>query len=143
MSNEWDSLIAYEPDTQSIIFKEWKLIEAYEYAKDKILVTTMSNVLFLVQDFCLVKLINDESYNEICRGDFTPLPNYDEENFPFILIGGCFFTCIMNVKTGEHKPLLNSRTIAVNGMSCTFAKREEYGFSIHWTTHFSNSLAAS
>ena len=43
----------------------------------------------------------------------------------------------MNVKTGEHKPLLNSRTISVNGMSCYFAMREEYGLSIHWTTHLS------
>ena len=88
MSDRWDSLSAYKPDTQSIIFKEWKPLAVYEYAKGKILVTTTSNVLFLIEGFCLVKLINDESYVDPFKFAPEPLPDYDEEKFPFILIGG-------------------------------------------------------
>ena len=31
-SSSWDSLMAYEPETQSMVFKEWKPYSLYEYA---------------------------------------------------------------------------------------------------------------
>ena len=88
-----------------------------------------------MQDFCLVKLINDQSYIDSVKFAPQPLPDFDEDNFPFLLFGGAHTLAIMNVKTGEHKPLMMTRSVAVCGMSCYFVKRENYGLSIHWTTH--------
>ena len=112
-----------------MVFKEWDIFCLYEYAKDKILATTMSHVLFLIQDFDLVKMINNEGYFDQFKSGPVPLLDFDEENFPFLLI--CGFTCvsIMNVKTGEHRPLINGSGILVGylGLTCLFVKREEYG----------------
>ena len=90
-----------------MIFKNWKPWDLYEYAKDKILVTTMSNVLFIVHEFSYVKFINNQSYDDSFKGEPIPLLDFDEETFPFIIIGGVSCISIINIKTGEHKPLIN------------------------------------
>ena len=71
-----------------MIFKNCKPWDLYEYAKDKILVTTMSNVLFIVHEFSYVKFINNQSYDDSFKGGPIPLLDFDEETFPFIIIGG-------------------------------------------------------
>ena len=47
-----------------MIFKDWRPLSLYEFAKNKILVTTYANILFIVHDFSLVKFINDQSYDD-------------------------------------------------------------------------------
>ena len=40
----------------------------------------------------------------------------------------------MNVKTGEHKPLIDDVFIGIYKINPCFVKREEYGLALHWTT---------
>ena len=104
-----------------------------EYSRDKILLTATTNILLIVHDFSLVKFINNQSYIDQFKSPPVPLLDFDIENFPFMLFGGISGISIINVKTGEHRPLLNDSVIfEYQGMKCLFVKREEYGQSIHW-----------
>ena len=41
---------------------------------------------------------------------------------------------LVNVKDGSTSPLIYDRTsLGFHGITATFAKREEYGLSIHWS----------
>ena len=83
-----------------MIFKDWKPWSLIEYSKDKLLVTTLSNVLFLVHDFSVVKMIDDRSYDDSWKSHPLLLLNFDEDTFPFILLSGTLSLSIINIKTG-------------------------------------------
>ena len=55
VSNDFDSVEVYKPESQSIVFKEWFIFCLYEYAPNKILVSVASSDFFLVRDFTLVR----------------------------------------------------------------------------------------
>ena len=82
-------------------------------------------------------MINNEGYFDQFKSEPVPLLDFDEESFPFLLICGLTCLSIMNVKTGEHRPLINGSGIMIGymGLTCLFVKREEYGQSIHWNVH--------
>jgi len=129
-----DSLEAYDPKNQSMVFEEWYMLSLFEYASNKILATVPSTDLFLIQDFNLVKMISNHSYIDTAKLAAVPLLDFDEDKFPFLLLCGCHCLSIMNVKTGDHKPLIDDVFVALNKITPCFVKREEYGLALHWTT---------
>ena len=45
----------------------------------------------------------------------------------------------MNVRDGTHKPLIKEEmNVAFNGVTSYFAKKENFGVSIHWSNVVSN-----
>ena len=89
--------------------------------------TTTGSILFLIEDFSLVKLIDDVIHDDAWISGPLPLLGFDEDIFPFILLPGFFCLSILNVKTGEHKPLINMQFLAFLGITCAFVKKEDYG----------------
>ena len=66
--------------------------------------------------------------------------DFDEEKFPFLLIAGYSCISIINVKTGEHKPLIISSLTGIFGLTPVFVKEEEYGQYIHWANNLKDPL---
>ena len=68
------------------------------------------------------------------------LPGFDINDFPFILCAGMKCISLLNVKEGTSNPLIYDITNpGFQGISNCFAKQEDYGLSIHWTTSVLNT----
>ena len=63
-----------------------------------------------------------------------PVPDFDEETNPFIVILGEASLNILNVKTKEHKPLIKQKMqTGYPGLQGAFIKKEKTGFSVHFS----------
>ena len=121
------------------MFKDWCIATICEFAPNKILATTLGNCLFIIVDFSVAKFIDGKNYEDIWKINPHPLPNFDEEQFPFILLSGAHCASIVNVRDGFHQPLINQSVMNDTNLTGLFAKEEEYGISIHWTNQVDNS----
>ena len=84
-------------------------------------------------------MIDDQSYSDSWKCQPVPLPDFDEEDYPFILLSGAECLSIINVKEGVHRPLINqTMNVRLWGLTSTFVKKEEYGLSVHWTNSIQN-----
>jgi len=52
-----------------------------------------------------------------------PLPYYDAESFPFVIVSGMASTNIVNTSTGQMQVLINSGTDGYNGSNMGFFKK--------------------
>ena len=101
-------MVAYRPENQSILFKDWCILALYEYAYNKIIASTERNCLFIIVDFIVVKFIDgNHLINDKYKFHPTPLAKFDEEYFPFILLTGKNCVSIVNVRDGILQPLID------------------------------------
>ena len=98
---------AYQPKTQSILFKDWVLLGLCEFSQNKILATTTGNCMFIILDFSVVKFLDGKHYDDILKIRIQPFPSFDEDTFPFLLVLGCKSLSIVNVRDGFHQPLID------------------------------------
>ena len=68
-----------------------------EYAENKILLS-LSTDMVLLQDWKVVKVFNKLSQGNFNKHQLTPVPEFDEERFPFIVSSGREFFNIINVR---------------------------------------------
>ena len=59
-----------------------------EYDKDKILVTSQSTQMYLVIDWKSVILIEDPNEANTFKTHIFPLPEFNADTFPFIVVCG-------------------------------------------------------
>ena len=66
-----------------------------------------------------------------------PVPKFDIENQPFIVVCGDKNLIIFNVKNGSSKALINKRmSLGVAGHQNAFVKEEKDGVSLHFAIRF-------
>ena len=100
------SLIPYNETEESVLFKDEQPQFILEYAKNKLLVTGSPHCMYVVQDFSTVMLINDPNTSNVMKTDAFALPQFDETEFPFVVVCGQQHISILNIATLEHKPLV-------------------------------------
>jgi hypothetical protein len=62
-----------------------------------------------------------------------PVPYFNEESNPFIAVLGWASLNILNVKTYQHKPLINQKMMTGHaGLQAAFIKKEKLGLSLHY-----------
>ena len=49
------------------------------------------------------------------RGFLMPLPDFNLENFPFLIVSGKFSIALLNVKTGYFEPIVKASTSLMYG----------------------------
>ena len=77
-----------------------------EYAPNKLFVTEDVN-MYLVLDWETVILITDPNSENTFKTFAFPVPRFDQEINPFIVVCGFASLNLVNVKTCKHKPLIN------------------------------------
>ena len=63
--------------------------------------------MYVVLDWDVVKLITEPNSANTFKTYAFPVPDFDEETNPFIAVLGKASLNIVNVKTCQHKPLIN------------------------------------
>ena len=76
-----------------------------EYGKNELFVTNC-NQMCLVHDWSAVKLITEPNPANTMKAYAFPVPDFDKELNPFIVVLGKASLNILNVKTKEHKSLI-------------------------------------
>ena len=88
------------------MFKDWCIHSLCEFTPNKILVTTIGHCMFIIDDFYVTKFIESQNSDDAYMRFPHPLPSFDEENFPFILLSGSCLN-IFNIKEGFTHPFIN------------------------------------
>lgn len=105
LDQERTGLIPYNETTESTLFKDNAIAYPLEFAKNKLLVTTISSNMYLLDNWYVVKCIFDPISANNYKTYAFPLPEFNEASFPFIAICGQYHISILNIDNLEHKPL--------------------------------------
>jgi len=80
-----------------------------------------------------VKLITESNPANTFKTFAFPVPDFDEELNPFIVVLGWASLSILNVKTREHQPLIKQKMQTAHpGLQGAFIKKEKSGLSVHF-----------
>ena len=81
-----------------------------EYASDKLFVCGYPAAhMYLVLNWEAVKFIAEPNPVNTFKTYAFPVPDFDEETNPFIVVLGLASLNILNVRTCQHKPLINQK----------------------------------
>ena len=72
--------------------------------------------MFIILDYIVTKFIDNQNYEDLLKIEPCLLPNFSEENFPFILYAGHECASIVNIKDGFHQPLINQEILGTTGI---------------------------
>lgn len=72
-----------------------------------------TNIL-LVSKWVVTKVIEDPNLKNINKYSFNSFPNFDLDNFPFVVVSGESTFNILNVKTGWMDALVKASTSALH-----------------------------
>ena len=67
--------------------------------------------MYLVKDWEVVILIEETNVSNTFKYFAFPIPNFDEETFPFIVILGRESLSFLNVKTTQKKTFINQQMV--------------------------------
>ena len=91
--------------------------------------------MYLVLNWETVILITDPNDENTMKFFSFPIPEFDEETNPFIAVCGEASLSLLNVKTRQHKPLINQKLgTGFPSLSVAFMKTEKYGLSVHFAS---------
>ena len=68
------------------------------------------------------------------RGFLMPLPDFNLENFPFLIVSGKFSIALLNVKTGYFEPIVKASTSLMYGQQAFFFQRTDFGVKLNIAT---------
>ena len=94
-------------DEESILFLHEMPMLLLEYAKDKLFVGGYPAHMYLVFDWEVVKFIAEHNPANTFKTYAFPVPDFDVVTNPFIVVLGKASLNILNVKTCQHKSLIN------------------------------------
>ena len=84
-----------------------------------------------------MKIFEDENKGNSFKTFAFPVPKFDIEKQPFIVVCGDKNLTIFNVKDGSNKALISKRmSVGVAGHQNAFMKEEKDGFSLHFAIRF-------
>ena len=67
-------------------------------------------------------------------GYFLPVPGFDLETFPFIIVSGRKSIKILNVNTNYMEPLVKTQATVTYGQEAFFIIEAEFGMVLNFTT---------
>ena len=122
----------YKEDSEAMIFHNELPGFLLEYSPNKLLIGSFID-MYLVLDWNTVILIEETNpSNSFKYYNFT-VPDFNEESNPFIVVLGMASLNILNVKTCQHKPLINQKmVVGFAGLQGAFIKKEKNGLSLHF-----------
>ena len=78
-----------------------------EFATDKFIIwSSGSHVLLIVNNWKVIHAVKDEVAGNDQKSWQAPLPYFDADNFPFIMVSGMKSYNLCNVKTGKLFPMI-------------------------------------
>ena len=101
---------------KSMHFENEYLDACTEYAPDRFAIWSSGNhTLLLVHNWEVVYALKDERSGNLTKQWAAPLPRFDIDTLPFLMVSGVECYSLVNVRTGKSFPLvkgsaLNSRT---------------------------------
>ena len=90
--------------------------------------------LLIAKEMQVIARVNDPDAGNTDKNQFTMLPSFDADTFPFIALSGFKTLNIMNIKTQMMQPLVDAQVVAYSGQQSFFFKKEKKGFSFHFVT---------
>ena len=104
-----------------------------EYEENKLLVCSYPTGMFLVHHWQTVIYIPDPISTNTFKTFAFPVTDFNEKSNPFIVVLGEASLNILNVKTYQHKPLINQKMqVGKAGLQGAFIKEEKLGLSLHY-----------
>ena len=100
------------------------------------MVVTTLDKIFIMKDWEIIKVHHSKKSQETWEkmGFFMPLPNYSEEDYPFLIVSGKFSVALLNVKTGYFEPLINTKaSVSYNQQAFSF-QRTKFGVKLNLST---------
>ena len=88
MNGDGNSFGIQNESTESFLMKNVQILYLIEYAHNRLFVTVNPAAMLLIDDWINVKRIQDSNSTNIDKTFAFLLPDFDEENFPFIAVCG-------------------------------------------------------
>ena len=133
---EQGRMILKEATTESILFEGELCWSVYEYAPGRMLVSTKKNI-FNLQDWQMLHVYENNlslRANFDKMGYFLPMPGFDLETFPFMIVSGAKSIKILNVNTDYMEALVKTKATATYGQEAFFFRKREFGIELNFTT---------
>ena len=99
------------PKNNSVLFCHEYCNSVYEYERNEMVVVANQRI-FILNDWRVTRVVPEnlehgESWQNM--GFISLFPNFDKENFPFMIISGMFSVVLLNIRTGYFTPLIISK----------------------------------
>ena len=96
-----------------------------EYRPNKMVIYAQPTHLFIVHNWKVLKRIEDDDSKNIAKFFISPIPNFDETTFPFIVMSGESSFNILNVQDGHIEPLIQAASSVKDAQTAFFFEVEE------------------
>ena len=117
---------------KSLLLKDEVIYTILEYAPDKMIVSLKLTNLLIVNKWEPLKMIAKNSMGNIQKYYFDPLPDFDEQKFPFIACSGYEHISLVNVRDMTMQIFVQVPCRSVKSQQAFFFKEEKYGSSLHF-----------
>ena len=122
-----------------MILRNTHVMSLLEYAKNKVLIATSSSGNTSSQE---IVHLNNFRFVQIYRGltfetgkniHMSCLPNFNVDNFPFVICSDSKNINLVNVSCDYIKPLIRNKSACTQAQLPFFVKKEFFGFGLHFT----------
>ena len=118
----------------SCYIKDEQVRSIYEFAPGKLIVHVSPCDLLLIENWKLYRYISDDHKGNHYKTWFVPLPNFNPETFPFIVVSGRESFNLVNLKERRMQMLIAAPSKTHGPQEAFFFKKEDYGFTMHFCT---------
>ena len=105
-----------------------------QYAKDKILVHISERNLLIINNWQVVKFLDEPNDSNTNKYWMKPVPGFHETEFPFIICNGWEHFNIVNVHDYYMEPIINSSSRVGLSQEAALFFETEFGFNMHFAS---------
>ena len=94
--------------TEQILIRHLEIAQAYEYARNKLIISIHPANLLLVDNWFVTNEIADANELNTEKYWVLPLPNFNPDSFPFLVCSGRESFNLVNVKTAKMEVMIKA-----------------------------------
>ena len=111
-----------------------------EYAKDKIIAFIRERNLLIINDWQVIKLMEEQDLSNTNKYWMRPIPGFHETEFPFIICNGWEHFSIINVRDFTIEKLIQASSKTGLSQEAAFFLDTEYGFIMHFASQHISAM---
>ena len=108
----------------------------YEFAPNRMIVYSDEDghLLFIIHDFKVIMTIREPMSGNGSKDWIKPLPQFDLDKYPFLIVSGKETFSLINVKTGTIEDMIKGSPLCSKGSDAAFLVPHQNGFEMHFAT---------
>ena len=110
-----------------------KITALFEYAEDQLILSDINGGILVIKQRNVIQRIDGPEVYTHGHDLLLPLPDFDDQNFPYCIKSSGSYIFLINLKTKSSQEMLHANLNGINLSQVCFFDRFAGGFDLNFT----------